>query len=85
MQKLTQIMCNILYMRMMGNCIIHARYFSLCEHSRVQDVLDVVIRGTISCRLPSYNNNNSVALVRERTILTERQPLIDEVSANFYG
>jgi hypothetical protein len=29
------------------------------------------------------NNNNSVALVRERTIPTERQPLVGEVSANF--
>jgi hypothetical protein len=32
-----------------------------------------------------YNNNSSVALVRERTIPTERQPLVDEVSANFCG
>jgi hypothetical protein len=30
-------------------------------------------------------NTNSVALVRERTIPTERPPLVDEVSANFYG
>jgi hypothetical protein len=29
------------------------------------------------------NNNNSVALVRERTILTDRPPLVGEVSANF--
>jgi hypothetical protein len=28
-------------------------------------------------------NNNSVTLVRERTIPTERQPLVGEVSANF--
>ena len=28
---------------------------------------------------------NSVALVRERTILTERPPLVGEVSANFCG
>jgi hypothetical protein len=28
---------------------------------------------------------NSVALVRERTIPTERQPLFGEVSANFCG
>jgi hypothetical protein len=28
---------------------------------------------------------NSVALVRERTIPTERRPLAGEVSANFYG
>jgi hypothetical protein len=31
------------------------------------------------------NNNNSVALVRERTIPTERPPLVGEVSANFCG
>jgi hypothetical protein len=29
------------------------------------------------------NNNNSVALVSERTIPTERQPLVGQVSANF--
>jgi hypothetical protein len=28
---------------------------------------------------------NSVALVRERTIPTERPPLVDKVSANFCG
>jgi hypothetical protein len=31
------------------------------------------------------NNNNSVALVRERIILTERPPLVAEVSSNFCG
>jgi hypothetical protein len=30
-------------------------------------------------------NNDSVALVRERTIPTERPPLVGEVSANFCG
>jgi hypothetical protein len=30
-------------------------------------------------------NNNSVALVRERTMLTERPPLVGEVSLNFCG
>jgi hypothetical protein len=29
--------------------------------------------------------NNSVALVRERTIATKRMPLVGEVSANFCG
>jgi hypothetical protein len=33
--------------------------------------------------LLSKQNTNSVALVRERTILTERPPLVGEVSANF--
>jgi hypothetical protein len=31
------------------------------------------------------NKTNSVALVQERTIPTERPPLIGEVSANFCG
>jgi hypothetical protein len=31
------------------------------------------------------DNNSSVALVRERTIPTERTPLVDEVGANFCG
>jgi hypothetical protein len=33
----------------------------------------------------NYNNNNSVALVRERTIPTERPPFVGEVGANFCG
>jgi hypothetical protein len=32
--------------------------------------------------LDNKNNNNSVALVRERIILTERPPLVGKVSAN---
>jgi hypothetical protein len=35
--------------------------------------------------LPEPNEKNSVAWVRERTIPTERQPLVGEVSANFCG
>jgi hypothetical protein len=38
----------------------------------------------IKLRLRS-TNNNSVALVREQTILTERPPLVGEVSVNFCG
>jgi hypothetical protein len=30
-------------------------------------------------------NKNSLAWVRERTILTERLPLVGEVSANFFA
>jgi hypothetical protein len=33
----------------------------------------------------SINNNNSVSLVRERTIPTERPPLVGKASANFWG
>jgi hypothetical protein len=31
------------------------------------------------------NNNNSVALVRKRTIPTEPPPLVGKINANFYG
>jgi hypothetical protein len=34
---------------------------------------------------PTNQPTNSVALVRERTIPTERPPLVGEVSANFCG
>jgi hypothetical protein len=42
---------------------------------------------TISFRQETQKwiTNNSVALVRERTIPTERPPLVGEVSANFCG
>jgi hypothetical protein len=36
-------------------------------------------------RVVITNNNNSVALVRKRTIPTERPPLVGEVSTNFCG
>jgi hypothetical protein len=42
----------------------------------------------IQNKKPRYNFiqiPNSVALVREQTILTERPPLVGEVSANFCG
>jgi hypothetical protein len=32
-----------------------------------------------------WNLNDSVALVRERTVPTEQPPLVGEVSANFCG
>ena len=35
--------------------------------------------------LMDYKTKNSVALVRERTIPTERPPPVGEVSANFCG
>jgi hypothetical protein len=34
---------------------------------------------------PSYFSNNSLILVRKRTIQTERPPHVREVSANFCG
>jgi hypothetical protein len=36
-------------------------------------------------RRSKEDNNNSVALVRERTIPTERPPLVGEVSTNVCG
>jgi hypothetical protein len=42
------------------------------------------VSGTL-CFLAHHNNNNSVALVRERTIPTKRPPLVGELSANFCG
>jgi hypothetical protein len=35
--------------------------------------------------LPPVIKKNSVALVRKRTILTVRPPLVGEVSANFFS
>jgi hypothetical protein len=37
----------------------------------------------VNCFYYLRKGTNSVALVRERTILTERPPLVGEVSANF--
>jgi hypothetical protein len=41
--------------------------------------------GIVQIRCNRKQTANSVALVRERTIPTERASLIGEVSANFYG
>jgi hypothetical protein len=41
-------------------------------------------RKTVEASKRDKDNNNSVALVRERTILTERSPLVGEISANFF-
>jgi hypothetical protein len=38
-----------------------------------------------SCVCVQNKQTNSVAFVRERTIPTERPPLVGEVSANFFG
>jgi hypothetical protein len=37
------------------------------------------------CNYLTVHNNNFMALVRKRTIPTERPPLVDEVAANFCG
>jgi hypothetical protein len=46
---------------------------------RLSIVISLSIRRLRSTKL------NSMALVRERTIPTERPPPVGEVSANFYG
>jgi hypothetical protein len=42
-------------------------------------------KGTHCNSFYQRQNMNSEALVRQRTILTERPPLVGEVSANFSG
>jgi hypothetical protein len=43
------------------------------------------LRRNIGIPLTTLKKKNSVALVREGTIPTERPPLVGEVSANFCG
>jgi hypothetical protein len=43
------------------------------------------VHPSIAARLEVYPNLNFMALVRERTIPTERPQLVDEDSAEFYG
>jgi hypothetical protein len=57
---------------------------SLClETARAEQNTDRTTTTTTTTTTTNNNNNNSVALVRERTPLTERPPLVAEVSANF--
>jgi hypothetical protein len=59
-----------------------------CSHTRVQCVSDhqagwnELSNKNISIAATHLNNNNSVASVRERTIPTERSPLVGEFSTN---
>jgi hypothetical protein len=49
-------------------------------------IQELFVPGTLILRNPSlYTELNTVALVRKRTIPTERPPLVGEVSANFCG
>jgi hypothetical protein len=50
---------------------------------RVQGMLMLQLQLRILQEASLYLITNSVALVRERTIPTERSPLVDEVSTNF--
>jgi hypothetical protein len=65
------------------------------QMKRIQSERDYVLKVTLTSlyrltigRLDSLEylkSTNSVALVRERTIPTERPPLVSEVSANLCG
>jgi hypothetical protein len=54
-------------------------------HQNQTTKLQILEQNTQFSNIRSHNNNNSVALVRERTIPAERQPLAGEVSVNFCG
>jgi hypothetical protein len=54
------------------------------DRVHVDFVVDIVALGQ-SINMKKNKEKNSVALVRERTIPTERLPLAGEVNANFYG
>jgi hypothetical protein len=65
---------------------VETHYFS--ENLVVPGPLD--LQGTLTTRPQTrprkgYQSTNSVALVRERNIPTERPPVVGEVSANFCG
>jgi hypothetical protein len=67
-------------------CVYHIKApIELQRHLswRVDHKLDVQEENATGCYI--ITNNNSVALVRERTIPTERSPLVREVSDNFCG
>jgi hypothetical protein len=55
----------------------------LCTYADGKKCVSVQVR-SYELRLP-YKKKNSVAVVRERTIPTERPPPVGEVSANFCG
>jgi hypothetical protein len=72
---------------------VHKRITSASK--RVEFVSDmmsyIILRGhwchiiVLNVHSPTYLLTYSVALVRKRTIPTERPPLVGEVSANFCG
>jgi hypothetical protein len=60
---------------------LKGRHFDTIEvmEAELQAVLNTLTQHNFQ------DNNNSVALVHARTILTEEPPLVGEVSANFGG
>ena len=61
-----------------GDNIMRRRKDGICLPEN-QDTIQVHTHTTTTTK------NNSVALVRERTIPTERPPPVGKVSANFFG
>jgi len=57
----------------------------LSGEGTVRYVLAICVAESVSHQIVSLKKLNSVALVRERTIPTERPPPVGEVSANFCG
>jgi hypothetical protein len=67
------------------NCLLFLKYCIVClsvKRCRNCVVLGSLL-GLFVVQSHNNNNNNSMPLVRERTIPSERTPLVGEVSANF--
>jgi hypothetical protein len=65
-------------------CFLYTTNFLIYSHVRyIHSMLVVCLSGNLRTR--HKKKLNSVALVCKRTILTERPPHVDEVSANFCG
>jgi hypothetical protein len=66
------------------NLIVKSTMFS---HRKIHKFLNKFLKWYSFTNITSVKKTklNSVALVRKRTIQTERPPLVDEVSANFCG
>jgi hypothetical protein len=61
------------------------RYFPQCPTHATTTTSTLCFHFACPNLLHIQTKVNSVVLVRERTILTERPPLVGEVSANFCG
>ena len=69
-------------------CIFEIRMMMAIYIFCSKHVADLPEKDIVVCRLKYFlltDKKNSVALVRKRTIPTERPPPVGEVSANFYG
>ena len=68
-----------------GNSQIENTSIQVVDHIVWPVVIKKGVRGFEEKKYYIKLNNSSVALVRERTIPTERPPPVGEVSANFCG